>query len=271
MNESLKEAGMRAALISPTECLSGAQPYSDYHLVLTHKVIFDSKYQAFYRERSKAGDFIILDNSALENNARSRPLKDIVLAACLIKPSVVVMPDTLFDSDRTLDELENALRSPQLEFLRRVLPGVKLMAVVQGVDEADWLECFHVLNDSRNGIDILGIPMLTTQLFGSRVVALERIARRVKKQCHLLGFWHNVPLSEIEREREFDFVIGVDTSKPVRLAMKGRGLDDWLSLETDRNFIDRSHDKVDLDLLGRNCKEFVEMCMNRSFARKGLV
>jgi len=251
---------MRVALISPTEFLYQVQPYSDYHLVLTHKVIHSHKYQDFYRERSKAGDFIILDNSALENKAKSRPLKDVVLAAVLVRPSAVILPDYLFDSDRTLDELENALRSPALRFLRRVIPDIKLCAVIQGVDESDWLECFNILNDSRNGIDILGIPMLTTHLFGSRYEALRRISRRIKKQVHLLGFWHDVPLEEIKREREFDFVLGVDTSKPVRLAVQGKDLSHWTELEKDREFIDKKHGGVDSELLRRNCEGFVELC-----------
>jgi len=254
---------MNAALISPTEFLNAVQPFSDYHLALTHRVIYDSKYQQFYAERSKAGDFIILDNSAVENEAKSRPLKDIVLAAVLIKPSVVVLPDYLFDSDKTLDELEDALRSPQLQFLRRVIPNIKLCVVVQGVDAADWLECASILDDSKNGIDILGVPMLTTHLFGSRYEALRRMSRRVKKPCHLLGFWHNVPLEEIRREAEFDFVIGVDTSKPVRLAIQGKGLDAWTTLERDREFVDRKHNNVDLELLRKNCAEFVELCTGR--------
>lgn len=253
---------MRAALISPVEFLNEVQPFSDYHLALTHRVIFDSKYCEFYRRRSKAGDFIILDNSALENKAKSRPLKDVVLAAILIRPKVVILPDFLFDSDKTLDELENALRSPALRFLRRVIPGIKLCAVVQGVDKDDWLECFYILNDTRNGIDILGIPMLTTHLFGSRVIVLQKIAKRVKKQCHLLGFWNGVPLEEIKQEAQFNFVLGVDTSKPVKLAIQGKRLNDWTSLKTDRDFIDRKHDfvGVDVELLRENCEEFVGMC-----------
>jgi len=251
---------MKAALISPTEFLGDVQPYSDYHLCLTHKVIFDRRYCDFYRERSKRGDYIILDNSAAERNARGLPLKDIALAAVLIKPSVVVLPDYLFDSDRTLDELESALRSPQLRFLRRVIPDIKLAVVVQGVDPADWMECFDILNDNRNGIDVLGIPMLTTHLFGSRLIALNKISRRVKKQCHLLGFWHGVPLDEIREEAKFDFVLGVDTSKPVRLAVGGRELSAWTTLEKDRNFIDNKHNNIDLELLRRNCEGFVDLC-----------
>ncbi len=251
---------MKAALISPTEFLDDIQPYSNYHLVLTHKVIFDHKYQEFYKKRSKAGDFIILDNSAAEKKGRSVPLKDVVLAALLIRPQVVFLPDYLFDSNRTLDELENALRSPHLRFMYSVIPDIKFAAVVQGIDPDDWLECFHILNDRNNGIDFLGIPMLTSYLFGSRYEALRKIAKRVKKQCHLLGVWKGTQLDELKKEREFDFITGVDTSKPVKLAAKGRTLEQWTSLEKDRDFIDRKHGDIDLELLQANCEGFVELC-----------
>lgn len=251
---------MRAALISPTEFLHEVQPFSDYHLILTHKVIYDRKYCDFYAERSKVGDYILLDNSAAEKKGRSVPLKEIALAAILTKPRVVFLPDYLFDSDRTLDELENALRSPQIRFLRRIMPDIKFAAVVQGVDPDDWLECFHILNDSRNGIDLLGIPMLTTHLFGSRSIALEHIKRRIKKPCWLLGFWGNTPLSEVYKERQYDFVVGVDTSKPVKLAIQGKPLSRWMELERDREFIDRNHSYVNPELLRENCEKFVEAC-----------
>ena len=251
---------MRAALISPTQFLDQVQPFSDYHLVLTHKVIYDVKYRNFYIQRSKAGDHMILDNSAAEMNARSLPLKNVVLAAVLVKPTVVILPDYMFDCMRTLDETVNALRSPQLRFMKRVLPDVKLCAVIQGVDPDEWLACFEALNGDNNGIDILCVPMLTTQVFGSRVEALEAIAKKVRKPVHLLGFWHGVPLDEIKREKEFEFVIGIDTSKPVKLAAQGKTLDEWLKLERDRSFEDRKHTYVDPLLLEANCRGFVEAC-----------
>jgi len=251
---------MRAALISPTELLPYTQSFSNYHLALTHKVIFDPKYRGFYAERSKRGDFVILDNSAAEKKGRSVPLKDVVLAAVLIHPTVVVLPDYLFDSDRTLDELENALRSPQLRFLLRVLPDVKLCAVVQGIDEYDWLECFSILNDRNNGIDHLGIPKITGQVFGSRLAALERIKKRVKKPCHLFGVWWKSSLEEVAQEAQYDFVEGVDTPKPVRLAVHGMGLDRWSEVPRGQDFLEKRCNGVDLELLKANCEEFVQVC-----------
>jgi len=251
---------VRAALISPTEFLHQVQPFSDYHLVLTHKVIFDSRYRDFYAKRSKAGDYLILDNSAAEKKGRSVPLKDVVLAAILIRPNVVVLPDYLFDSDRTLDELENALRSPQLRFLLRVLPNVKLCAVVQGIDERDWLECFSILNDPKNGINHLGIPKVAGQLFEHRWVALERIRKRVKKPCHLFGVWWKDTLDDVAIEAQFPFVEGIDTLKPVRLAVHGMSLDRWSEVPRGKDFLERKYDGVNLELLKANCRGFVSLC-----------
>ena len=251
---------MKTALMAPTELLEHVQPFSDYHLVLAHKIIYSTPYQTYCRQRSKAGDYLILDNGAVEKNGRSVPLKNVVLAAVLVKPTVVILPDYLFDSHRTLDELESALRSPHLLFLRRVLPDVKLCVVVQGVDERDWLECFGILNDPRNGIDILGIPKVTGQIFGSRLEALRRIQRRVKKPCHLLGVWWQSTLDDLRREGQFDFVQGIDTPKPVRLAVHGLGLDRWSEMPRGTNFLDQRCDSVNLDLLRLNCQSFIKMC-----------
>jgi len=251
---------MKCALMAPTELLEHVQPLSNYHLVLAHKIIYNNHYQEYCRQRSKAGDYIILDNGAVEKNGRSIPLKTVVLAAVLVKPSLVVLPDFLFDSHRTLDELENALRSPHLRFLRRVLPEIKLCVVVQGVDEADWLECFDILNDPKNGIDVLGIPKVTGQIFGSRLEVLKRIQRRVKKPCHLLGVWWQSTLDDLSQEGQFDFVQGIDTPKPVRLAVHGLGLDRWSEMPRGTDFLDLPCSGVDLDLLRRNCTDFTKVC-----------
>lgn len=251
---------MKGALITPTEYLKDVQPYSNYHLVLVHKVIYDAKYQQFYAERSKVGDYIILDNSAVERGGKAVPMKEIVLAAILIKPAIVILPDIMFDSRKTLDQLESALRSPHAQFLRKVLPNTRIGAVVQGVDERDWLECFSILNDTENGISLLGVPMLTTQLFGSRVECLRRIAKRVKKPCHLLGVWKGTPLNELAAEASFPFVMGVDTSKPVRLSLMDKSLNEWDKVEHDPGYLARNYNGINRELLRDNCTRFLSLC-----------
>ena len=250
---------MRAALIAPDNLLRSVQPYSDYHLILTHKVIYSNVYQKFFKERSKAGDYILLDNSAAEKHGRSVPLKDVVLAAVLTKPHVVFLPDFMFDSHRTLEELENVLVSPHLRFLRNTMPDIKIAAVVQGASPEDWIMCFNVLN-SLDGIDVLGVPMLTTQVFGARWKALDLIKKRVKKPCHLLGFWKTAPLSDLEAESQYSFAMGIDTSKVVRLAVEGKSFDEWNTISHDKSYIDKSHQVTDQSLLEQNCKEFIRIC-----------
>lgn len=249
----------QVALMAPTTLLSHVQPLSKYHLVLAYKVIYDAKYQKYCKERSKAGDYVILDNGAVEKGGRSIPMKDIVLAAVLTKPSLIVLPDFLFDSRRTLNETENALRSPHMRFLKRVHPDVKICTIVQGVDERDWLECFHILNDPNNGIDVLGIPKITGQVFGSRLNVLKKIAKRVKKPCHLFGVWWKTTLDEIGQEGQFDFVQGIDTPKPVRLAVYGMKLEEWSRMPRGGDFLDRTHNGVDIELLQQNCTQFIDL------------
>lgn len=249
----------QVALMAPTTLLPHVQPLSKYHLVLAYKVIYDRKYQEYCARRSKEGDYIILDNGAVEKGGKSIPMKDIVLAALLIKPSLIVLPDFLFDSLRTLDETENALRSPHMKFLKRVHPSVKICTIVQGVDEEDWLECFNILNDTHNGIDVLGVPKITGQVFGSRLNVLKKISKKVKKPCHLFGVWWKTTLEEIGQEGQFDFVQGLDTPKPVRLAVNGLELKDWAKMPRGKDFLDRSHNGVDLELLRRNCEQFIEL------------
>lgn len=250
---------MKVGLIAPPSLLNEIQPFSRFHLVLAHKVIYDIRYHNFYRDRSKAGDFILLDNSAVEKRGRAMPMKNVALAAMLIRPAVVVLPDVLFDAEGTLDEIENALRSPHVRMMRRYMSNLKFAVVVQGLDVDEWLECFKILNGIP-GIDILGIPMITSNLFGSRTECLREISGRVRKQCHLFGVRDS--LEELCEQSRFPFVMGIDTVKPVRLAVMGKGLDEWDTvLQTkDRGFLERTHSDVNLDLLHENCRRFVAMC-----------
>lgn len=248
---------MRSALIAPTDLLHDIQPYSRFHLLLTHKVIYDTRYCNFYKERSRLGDYIILDNSAREKRGRAMPMKNVALAAFLVKPTIVFLPDFLFDAEGTMDEIENALRSPHVKMMLRFMPGIKFAAVVQGLDKAEWLECFKIL-DSIKGIEMLGIPMLTAGLFESRMECLEAIARRVKHPCHLLGAMDD--LETTVAQAKFPFVMGIDTSKPVRLAVNGMRLEQWSELARDKEFLDRRCDGADLELLKYNCERFVALC-----------
>lgn len=249
---------MQAALIAPTQLLDAVQPFSNYHLILTHKVIYDRKYQEFFAKRSRAKDYVILDNGAAEKG-KSVPLKEVVLAAILTRPSAIFLPDILFDSERTLDELEKVLVCRHLRFLRSLMPNIKLGVVVQGLDPHEWLDCFSILNGVK-GIDFLGIPMLTTHVFGSRVKVLEQISKKVKKPCHLLGAWYTSTLDEIRQESQFSFVKGIDTTKPVKLAVQGKTLEQWGSYIRDKSYIDRHHNGVDVSLVEENCRRFLEVC-----------
>lgn len=252
---------MKTAFVSPSSYLDLVQPFSTYHLCLTHLVIHNHIYRKFYKARSQAGDYIILDNGAVEKSGKSVPIRDIVTATLLIHPSVVVLPDYLFDGPRTLREMETAMKSPGIRLLRenKSTQDIKIAVVVQGVDEQEWMHSFEVMN-SRNDVDLLCIPKVSAQTFGVRWKVLELIKSDVSKPCHLLGSWWRSTLEDVQREASYGFVQGIDTPKPIRLAAQGKSLSQWNTLEHDRSFLERRHNGIDPELLAQNCKDFLEVC-----------
>jgi hypothetical protein len=89
---------------------------------------------------------------------------------------------------------------------------------------------------------------------------LEKIRRRVRKPCHLFGVWWQDTLADVAKEAQFGFVQGVDTPKPIRLAVRGLGLGEWDKMPRGRDFVDSHVNGADLDLLRRNCEGFVRIC-----------
>lgn len=90
---------MDFAVISPIAGLERYATLSKTHLVLAH--VEDPAYWAFYYNRRKAGDFIILDNGAYEG-APFDPQR-YVQKILNLRPHVVTLPDLLLqDTDRSL-------------------------------------------------------------------------------------------------------------------------------------------------------------------------
>jgi len=219
-------------------------------------VLRDADYSAYYFEREA---FKILDNSAVESGAESVKWANLVCAVSMVRPNVVVLPDVMFDAEETMRRTLEVLDSPMLKVLKRLF-NVELLAVVQGSTPDIWLHCFEVFNSDER-IDYLGVPMLTTELFGRRSKALKAIEKSVRKPCHLFGTWYSTPLRDVVEEAKYDFVMGVDSSKPIRLALEGRRIDDDGAVvdKHDKEYFYRKYD-VDEDLLRYNCETFRRWC-----------
>jgi len=206
---------VRTAIIVPIPYLEVAR-LSDFHLVEAPLVLKSPTYREFYRERSDAGDYIILDNGAALSPTTQLGVEQLLDAAKLVPPSEVVIPDAWLDAMLTYNLcLRHANR------LRNALPGVKLIAVAQGATLGWWFWCWDTfMRDER--VDVIGLPKNMSspdgpfswpEHRGGRgfvARAIDTMLGEIKKPHHLLGLW-NTP-SELRELRQLPWIRSIDTS-----------------------------------------------------------
>jgi len=192
----------------------------NYHLVLIKYYLEDKNYAAFYRKCKLEGDWIILDNSAAE--IKSSVGEELLLKVTKeLSPDLVIAPDVIYNAPETIRRTKSFIEAYWSELYKC---GTGIMVVPQGKDKTEWLKCYEIFNN-LTGVQWLGISKFYTPVFGSRLSVLDAIAPTVKRSCHLLGVWDN-PYSLLY-EKDFSFVRGVDTAKPIEYALKRLTLSQW--------------------------------------------
>src|SRR5690606_30387063 len=104
-----RRRSMKVALITPTPLLNKFAVKSKYHLVLAHEYVKDEAYRQFYKERSKAGDYVMLDNGAYELG-ESIPIRELYDIASDLNPTAIFLPDARFQTERTMQLVTEALQ-----------------------------------------------------------------------------------------------------------------------------------------------------------------
>ena len=210
---------MKVAVIAPVPLLERYGAITDYHLVLTHLVLRDNYYTQFYQRRKRKGDYLILDNSLIELG-EAMSISDVLRAAELVQPDEIVLPDKFKDGPATLELIKQTLKE-----LPKDLP-YKLMAVPQGKDLHEWLECYNeILNLER--IQVIGIPKVTQTYTIGRAGLTTLLSQKNiidhGRDYHLLGVWEN-PF-EIALQARHYWIRGVDTSIAVLCGQLGIAFD----------------------------------------------
>lgn len=172
---------MKVATILPVSLLN-LTCMDDYHMCLAHLVQpSQSIYGDFYRKIGADKDkYLILDNGVIEGD--KRPIEEIVKKALWLRADEIILPDVLFDADRTLDEGLKALHYVKDNF------PLKVMAVPQGKTLQEWLECAMYM--LAWDIDCLGIPKSLISIGGrdARLEVLKDLGKRTRGlDIHLLG------------------------------------------------------------------------------------
>lgn len=125
---------------------------SDFFLVEAGEVIHNDIYKAWCVKQREKGVVIVLDNGA----GIGEPVDWSIMKAAYdeLQPTYTVLPDTLYDKQKTLDGAREALSHlPQ-----KHATGYTL--VIQGATESDMLDCLdEIINsDLFDMIACIGIP-----------------------------------------------------------------------------------------------------------------
>jgi hypothetical protein len=214
-------------VIAPTALLE-RYCVTSYHLALAHLVLEDDAYRYFYATRRRQGDFIIMDNSVIELED-PLPASDLMKAVLMTGAQEVVLPDHPWDSKATL---EDARTYSTWVFER--FPVVNQMAVPQGRDVQDWMDCLVNMVEVPY-IDTIGIPKSLGQ---NRLVVMKEIDQLRRElpawNYHLLGTWGNP--NEIQfAANHYEWIRGVDSKIPIRAGLAGIQFHPTKGLMTERH------------------------------------
>lgn len=228
---------MKAALIPPIPMLD-TYATGSFHLLLSHLMEFQ-RYRDHYIEQRKNGAYLVLDNSAHEFQV-GQSAEDLRTLSLALNTQEVVIPDKLFDADKTVD---NALQTLELwyesgdERMSDLNPA--LMYVPQGGTELQWVSCarelvrMHCFMVKRHkGFRrsfVLGIskdydgewdggilPVLRDYIQPLRTALWAE--REIKMHVHMLGWMRDLwVLASIARE--FPWIRSTDSAKPFVYAL----------------------------------------------------
>lgn len=224
-HKSFEKGDPQFCVIAPTPYLEQFATKSRCHLVLAHIVDNDPSYAAFYRDRSQAGDRIIMDNGAFELGASYEPSRLVDLGnEC--GADAIVLPDypgqaaekTIDASMAVIDEIKGA--------------GFKTVFVPQSHvgDLEDWVHAYEFAADEGKidaiAMSILGIPNALPYIPAAyaRVVMTQLLISHgvfaFNKYHHYLGL-NAGPKLEIPALLKMNALDSLDSSNPVWMAILG--------------------------------------------------
>lgn len=224
---------MRAAMIPPVPELDRfAVTNGHIHLLLSHLTALPG-YTEFYGERSRSGDYLILDNSAHEHG-KGNSMSTLLEQAHALGADEVVVPDVLFDASGTVESARQALSWLTTDEGRADYAGAgspRLMFVPQGRTATEWSWCLSVLLDvykERYLHDehltvtppVIGISKDYYNWKGGLVALIQKYVSPYRSRgnfpgldVHCLG-WPNDLWCLAKVTRTFKWVRSTDSAKP---------------------------------------------------------
>lgn len=205
----------KVAEIVPTNCLNTIKD-NPYHMCLANVSAKDPKYARFYGYcAGKHGNFVLMDNGAAEGDQLS--IEELIIEYEKIKPSQVVLPDTLLDGRGTLHKSKAALETIKMYYDGN--PPFTFMAVPQGKTLSEWIECAEEFVQWTD-VKAIGISKFLADETGEKYIryhaanALDDLMKRYNRydiEAHLLGCSES-PVVINGIHNRFRFVRGCDSA-----------------------------------------------------------
>lgn len=237
---------IKVCVITPISHLEQYGSLGEMDMSLTHLVLEDEVYATYYRRQAAGGRFVILDNSAFELEQEGKGLDpDPVLdAAEIVRPTEVIATDVLFDGPATIESTANFIERMRI---RGLLGKYRIMGVVQGKTEEEWMTCFESLllmpEVNTIGLSKLSVPvsflgekessgcvarsrikctMALSEHFGGELEFAMNSSRKLT--VHLLGGDNWTPW-EMRHQKQYPWVRSNDSSCAVWYGLRGHVFD----------------------------------------------
>lgn len=214
--------------------------HGGFHLLLTH-LLSRRAYMKHYIEERQNGAYLVLDNSAHEKG-EGEDAASLMAMAIKLRAQEVVVPDVLFDSEKTIDKAVHAHET----WYEAGHPGMvtlnpALMYVPQGENIFAWHDCcnellnLHMYAAQRHNIRrhcVLGISKDYEMwdggilaLMGSVIPTLAKYATRgIEIKVHLLGWGRDLwALNRVAAS--YPWIRSTDSAKPFVYGIHGVELD----------------------------------------------
>jgi len=210
---------MKLAIIPPNNHLDLSLK-GDILMVLANIATTNQQYKDFYKKQTK---FKILDNGAAENSQVTN--YHLITTANEINADVLVVPDTLYDSESTVNKYKEFVMDAYANEHNLLNHKTRLMIVPQGKTNKEYIDCLDrilALTENPNELVIGMSKFSAPKCFGTRLNCARVISPTYyKNDIHLLGMTgHNNDISELLEMKVFNNIKSNDSSIAVLLAYR---------------------------------------------------
>lgn len=207
---------MKLAFECSTPTLDLFQPLADFDFILTHLVLKDKDYAAYYANSNRLK---ILDNSVNETG-RPTTLAEIAEAAAIVNPHIIIPPDYLGDHFSTMSALEKTLQTFKDKDVLPVVQGSSIQYIESCMDQImshkpTLVAVPYTLLHETDGASM-------EVMASSRVTVIDTLHRKYPKvRFHLLGM---TTLEELEYCTRYypRTVTSLDTGFPIANGLHGK-------------------------------------------------